>query len=167
MADVVLNHVGYGDLAYGYKPFYKREYFHNCTVLAAENAGALMPIQLRPPLPPSLLLEARRCKLSVFPRMRGTTARGLVKLASSLHSVQATCPPCCSARPAGQAPVQRQDRGLVSYVSRARARERQAAQPRATSRPGWRWTGDQPPPSLPGPSTGARSGSASSPACAT
>ena len=45
MADVVLNHVGYGDLAHGYKPFYKSEYFHNCTVLATENVGALKPSQ--------------------------------------------------------------------------------------------------------------------------
>jgi hypothetical protein len=65
MADVVLNHVGYGDLAYGYKPFYKREYFHNCTVLAAGNAGALMPTQPRHHYPPVLSLETRRCKPSV------------------------------------------------------------------------------------------------------
>ena len=40
MADVVLNHVGYGDTAHGYNPFYKDEYFHNCSVLRAEGVGA-------------------------------------------------------------------------------------------------------------------------------
>ena len=40
MADVVLNHVGYGDRGHGFNPFYMPEYFHNCTMLAEANAGA-------------------------------------------------------------------------------------------------------------------------------
>ena len=41
MADVVLNHVGYGDLSHGYNPFYKATYFHNCSLLASQNVGAV------------------------------------------------------------------------------------------------------------------------------
>ncbi|KAK9845225.1 hypothetical protein WJX81_000502 [Elliptochloris bilobata] len=39
MADVVLNHVGYGDILHGYNPFYKDEHFHNCSILKAEGVG--------------------------------------------------------------------------------------------------------------------------------
>ena len=41
MADIVLNHVGYGDLSHGYNPFYKATYFHNCSLLASQNVGAV------------------------------------------------------------------------------------------------------------------------------
>ena len=47
MADVVLNHVGYGDTAHGYNPFYKDEYFHNCSVLRAQGVGARCNLLLR------------------------------------------------------------------------------------------------------------------------